>query len=117
MRYDHCKDGGRIREDAVMAVIQKRFAGIFKYKDQIIARALQVAADAVRENRDDPDRIKSQLAEVEQEQARGVELLMDRSISEVAKKAISRKLHETEQRRELFLAAMDGLMEQTNADT
>jgi site-specific DNA recombinase len=117
-RYDACEHGGpRVREDVILAQIRDRFACAFKNKKKIIAVALKVAAEAVRENRQDADRIKAQLAEAEGEQSRLVELLMDRGITAKAKDAIGRKLAEVEERRDALLAGMDGLREQATADT
>ena len=65
MRYDGCEHDGRMREDAILAIIQNRFAGLFEHRDRIIARALEVAAEAVRDNRADADRVKGQLSDVE----------------------------------------------------
>ena len=118
MRYDECDHGGRrIREDAVLTVIRDSFAKLFDRKDQIIARAMEMAHEAVKDNRDEADRIKRQLADADAEQGRLVELLMDRAIPEAAKQSIGRKLAEVEERRTLLLAAIDGLREQATADT
>jgi len=69
MRYDECEHGGkRMREDAIVAIIHDRFAGLLKDRKNIIAQALQFAADAVKDNRADAARIKSQLAEADDEQ-------------------------------------------------
>jgi hypothetical protein len=45
---------------------------------------MEIAAGAVKENRVEADRIKGELAEVVREQARLVELLMDRAIADTA---------------------------------
>ena len=117
MRIDECEYGGRrVREDAVLGIIQDRFAGVFKHRDKIIARAMEIASEAVNDNRGEADRIKGDLAEVEQEQSGLVELLMDRAIADSAKQAISRKLAQIEDRRNLLLAATDGLREQATTD-
>ena len=117
MRYDDCPHGFRVREDALIAVVKDRFARLFQNEDRIIARALEIATEAVKTNRNEGDRIKQALAEVETRTARLVELLMDRDIAGGAKGAISREVSEAEERRTLLLAALDGLREQANTDT
>ncbi len=65
-------------------------------------------------NREEAGRIKREVAAVEAEQARLVELLMDRALPESAKGAIGRKLTEAEQQRAALLAALDGLHDDAN---
>ncbi len=117
MRYDDCQHGYRVREDALMAVVKDRFARLFKHEDRIIARALELAAAAVKSNRGEADRIKSELAAVEGRQSRLVELMMDRQIPASAKATFGREMAEAEDRRAMLLAALDGLREQANAHT
>jgi replicative superfamily II helicase len=115
---DACEYGGRrVREDAILAMIRHRFAHLFKQRDRIIGRAMEIATEAVKDNRAEADRINRQLADVEREQSRLVELLMDRAIPDAAKTSLGRKLADVERQRELLLAAIDGLREQATADT
>lgn len=116
MRYDECEHGGRVREEAVLALIKDSFSFLAKHQDRIIERALEVATEAAKANRADANRIKGQLAEVEQEQATLIERLMDKAIPASAKEALGRKLAEVEERRNMLLAGIDGLREQATTD-
>jgi len=117
-QYGECEHGGRrVREDAIVAVLQDRFAGLLKDKKGIMGRLLEMATTAARGNRHDAERIKGELAEVEGEQATLIDRLMDKAIPAAAKEAIGRKLAEVEERRNLLLAAIDGLREQATVDT
>jgi hypothetical protein len=78
---------------------------------------LELATEAVKSNRVEADRLKTELADVEAQQARFVELLMDRSISDPAKQAINRQMTEAEKRRDDLLAALDGLRQDANDNT
>lgn len=117
LRYDDCPVNGRAREDVIMATIKRKLNHIFGRADEIMAGMVEVATEAVRGNRAAADRLKAQIAEVEGEQARHVELLMDRQISDAAKQAISRKMTETEARRAELQASLDRLREDANDNT
>jgi DNA invertase Pin-like site-specific DNA recombinase len=117
LRYDDCPHKGRVREDEVMELVQQRFAFITDHADEIIRQAIGVATAAVRSNRDEAARLKSELAAVEADQSRLVELLMDRSIADAAKATISRKLADAEARHQTLRAALDDLREDANDST
>jgi DNA invertase Pin-like site-specific DNA recombinase len=117
LRYEDCETSGRVREDKLIEVVNGRIGRVFDREDEIIARALELAAEATRDNREDAKRIKDEIASVEAEQARLIELLMDRAISGPAKETINRKMTEAEQHRTALLAALDGLREDANDNT
>ncbi len=118
MRYDECPCGGhRVREDMLLGMVQDRFARVFRHRDRIIERALGIATAATQQNRTDAERIKAELLELDAEQDRRGELLMDRALPEAAKTVIGRQMADAEQRRQMLLASLDRLREQANADT
>ncbi len=117
MRFEDCEGSARIRDDAIYTIVQNRFANLFGNGEKIIARALEIADAATKDNRAAADRVKSQLADSERDEARLLDLLMDRDIAPAAKKSIGRKLAEIEDGRTLLMASMDGLREQATADT
>ncbi len=82
-----------------------------------VARALELATEAAKGNRDEAGRLRRELAELEAEQGRLVELLMDRGIAEAAKASISRKPTDAEKQRAETLAALDGLHDDANDNT
>jgi site-specific DNA recombinase len=113
-RYDDCTHNARVREDALVKLVQQKFSNVFKRADEIIAGAIVVARDAIKGNREAADRIKADLAATEAEQARGVELLVDRELSPATKAAVNRKMAEAEARRAELQASLDALREDAN---
>ena len=116
MRYEDCATRSIIREDVLLATIQDRFKHLFDNPEGLIAEALEIATEAAQGNREDADRIKAQLSDIESQQRRRGELLMDRAIPDAAKATIGRQMAEDEQQRTLLLAALDGVREQAGAD-
>ncbi len=114
LSHDDCKTSGRVREDKLVEVVNGRVARVFEHEKEIIERALALATEASKGNRDETARLKSELAEAESDQARLVELLMDRDISADAKKAISRKMTDTEARHAGIIAAIERLHTEAN---
>lgn len=91
LRYEDCRAPGRVREDKLVEVVNGRVARVFDREDEIIARALEIATEGAKGNREEAGRVKREVAAAEEQQARLVELLMDRSIPEAAKAAITRQ--------------------------
>jgi site-specific DNA recombinase len=116
LRYEDCATAGRVREDKLIEVVNGRIGKVFGQEDEIIARAIEIAGEATRGNREDAKRIKDELADVETDQERLIELMMDRAISATAKQSINRKMTEAETRRAALLASLDGLREDANAN-
>jgi hypothetical protein len=109
LTYGDCAAPGTVREDKLVEVVNGRVGRVFEREDEIIAKALALATEAARGNRDEAGRLNRELADVEAQQARYVELLMDRALPAPAKAAIGRQMTEAEQTRADLLAALDGL--------
>lgn len=90
---------------------------MFRHADRVIERATEIALAAVKGNREHADRLKAEIVDVESDQTRLVELLMDRSISDASRSAINRKLAAGEARRAELAAALDRLREDANEST
>lgn len=116
-RFGDCPFGGRVREDVLMEQVKQRFERLPRLEKHIIARALELATAAVKNNRGEAERIKADLAEVEAEQDRGLELLMDRDLTATTKAKVNRMMAETEGRRDELQRALDRLREQATVDT
>lgn len=117
LRYDKCDyDGHRVREDMLLKSVQQEFADLFKNRESLISRLLDMAKQAAKSNRGEADRIRAELKDIDGEQARLLELLMDRALSDVTKQTINRKMAETETRRGVLTAALGNLHDQANAD-
>jgi site-specific DNA recombinase len=117
LRYDDCEKKGRVREDEVLAMVKGRFERIFTHSDEIIARAIEVATEAIKGNREAADRLKGEIASIEADQARHVELLMDRKIGEVAKREVSKAMADADARRLELQRSLDGLRDDANQNT
>jgi hypothetical protein len=98
-------------------MVNDRFARTFERAEEVIALAVRLATDATQTNRVEGDRIKAELVEVEAEQARLVELLMDRAVPDVVKQSVNRKAAEVEARRVALVSSLDGLREGANQNT
>ncbi len=116
-RYEDCRYNAHVREDELVKFVNERFARVFAHADKIIAGLVAAAKQATQQNRGHADRIKADIGEVEREQARLVELLMDRDITTPAKAAIGRKLADTEARLGELRASLSGLHEEANDNT
>ena len=117
LRYADCPHSARIREDELIDFVKGGFQHVLSRADEIIARATELAREAVKSNRGEADRLKADLAAVESDQERLIELMMDRSIGEAAKQSINRKLADAEARRAKLHEALDGLRETANENT
>jgi hypothetical protein len=116
-RYSDCAFGSSIREDQLTRFVRDNCARLFEHTEKIVARAIEIATEAVRSNRDDADRIKRDIMVIEEEQGRMIELLMDRAIADTAKVAISRKMSEAEAARTRLQSSLDDLRQESNLNT
>jgi site-specific DNA recombinase len=91
LRYGDCPNSARIREDSLSTFVRTKYAQVFDRADEIISGLCEAATEAMRGNRSEADRIKREIATLEKDQERMVELLMDRDIAPATKQAVNRK--------------------------
>ena len=100
-----------------MNQVSEAFKALFDDADAIVAEATKRAEVQVASNRADAARIREQLRALDKTCDAQIRLLEDPDIEELAKRAISRKLAETEARRTELQASLDRLAEAANMNT
>ena len=116
-RYGDCPANGRVREDTLVGMVNERFASVFNHTEEIVARAVEIAREASKGNRQEGERIKAEVRAIEVEQERLVELVMDPSLNGSMKTILNRKAAELEQQRATLQTALDGLRDSANDTT
>jgi hypothetical protein len=112
-----CGNGGAVREDVLIQAVTQTYQRLFDNVDTLVEEVLREARKLADANRNEVQRVRGQIAEIDRKIGPMTRLLADPDIDATAKKAVSRQLGELEVGRERLLALSVELAEQANQDT
>ncbi len=111
---DVCGNAASVREDVLVRDITGTLGEVFDDADAIIQEATEEELKILDNNREDGQRIRGQLADIDREVTAMTRLLMDPEIDTNGKRAVSRQLGEQEVERERLQKAMTEVSERAN---
>ncbi|HPP28892.1 MAG TPA: recombinase family protein [Phycisphaerae bacterium] len=114
---DACDNMANIREDLLMDRIKATYQEVFADADSIIEDAIEEARKLVQSNRDQLQRVRGQIGELDKRIGSMTRLLVDPDIDATAKRAVSRQVGELEAQRERLQNAMAELASDANDNT
>lgn len=95
-----CPNSASVREDRLMDRITAAMQHLFQDMDGVLAEASAMAQEALELNRDESDRLKAELAELDKTLTGMSRLLVDPDLEPMAKKSIGRQMGELEIKRD-----------------
>jgi len=111
---DACDIAVTVREDKLIKSITATFQDVFSDTEAIIVEATAEAERMMASNKEEATSIKRQLAELDNEVASLMRLLIDPDIDSRAKQAISRQIGDLEARREQLHGAASTLVDKAD---
>lgn len=114
---DACDNGASVREDLLMERIKRTYEEVFADADSIIEDAIDEARKLMQSNRDELQRVRGQIWELDRRIGSMTRLLLDPDIDGTAKRAVSRQVGELEAERERLQNAVAELANDANDNT
>ena len=111
---DACDVTVTVREDKLLRAITDTFQGVFSDTEAIIAEATAEAERMMSSNKEEATSARKQLAELDNETASLMRLLIDPDIDSRAKQTISRQVGELETRREQLHGVISALVDKAD---
>jgi hypothetical protein len=112
-----CANEATIREDLILKDIIAALGRVLGDAEDVITMATERAMALTKSNREDSQRIRIRIREIDGEVAKLIRLIGDQAIADMAKKSISRELATFEQDRQRLQGELERLADEANDNT
>jgi DNA invertase Pin-like site-specific DNA recombinase len=112
-----CSNAASVREDLILQRIKDTYAEVFADADSLIEDMIEEAGKLLNSNREDLQRTKGRIGELDKKIGSLTRLLVDPDIDTTAKKAVSRQMGEMEAERERLQQRVADLADDADDNT